>query len=241
MSFKSFQKFRILLASLPIIFFASCEKGEDKPINDKPLTYGFLSAILNEEKLINGTDTITVVNQMGYAVFLADPNVPNIFTEAGNVSLNDTALIKDANNKYLKVANNLNLNNTIKWKVSGAGNIPDFNVTDTVFFPSYNGAIPAFVDKNNGLNLLLDTATVKGADSVRIYIDDGGNNIVQKTFAATAGNVQIPPSELIMLNNVNNLTGYLGIYLYSGKLKAFSQKAFYFIRENRRGQSVNIY
>ena len=241
MSFKSFQKFRGVLAALSFIFMAACEKGEDKPINDKPLTYGYLSAILNEEKLINGSDTLTVVNQMGYAIFITDPNVPNIFTDAGNVSINDTTLIKDINNKYLKIANNLKLNTTIKWKVSGAGNIPDFNVTDSVFFPSYTGTIPAFVDKNNGLNLLLDTSTVKGADSVRIYIDDGGNNIVQKTFAANAGSVQIPSSDLMVLNNVNNLTGYLGIYPYCGKLKAFSQKAFYFIRENRRGQSVNIY
>jgi hypothetical protein len=64
---------------------------------------------------------------------------------------------------------------------------------------------------------------------------------VQKVFSAYAGNVQITSSELSALNSVNNLTAYLGVYPYVGELKAISNKAFYFIREKRKGQSVNIY
>ncbi len=230
-----------LLVIVPFLFFSSCQKKEDYPITEKPLLYGFLSAIQNQEKLISGSDTLTVINQMGYARFLGDPNIPNVFVDAGIVTLNDSELTKDVNNQYLKIANNLQLDNAIHWKVAGAGILPSFSFNDTIFFPSYIGALPSIVDKNAGLNLLLDTSTVKGADSVRIYIDDGGNNIVQKTFSATAGNIQIMPSDLSVLNTVNNQTAYLGIYPYAGKLKSISNKGFYFIREARRGQSVNIY
>jgi hypothetical protein len=205
------------------------------------LTYGYLSAILNNEKLISGSDTLTITNQIGYAHFFTNPNVPTVYTDVGTVSLNDSLLIKDANNQYLRTATNFQLNNAIRWNVTGTSSIPSFTFDDTLFFPSYKGLFPSSIDKNAGFSLLLDSSTVIGADSVRIYIDDGGNNIVQKTFGAKAGNIQLSSSELSQLNTVNNLTAYLGIYPYAGKLKAFSNKGFYFIREGRRGQSINIY
>ena len=54
---------------LHIVFFSSCKKKEDNVITELPQTFGKLSAILNEEKLINGSDTLLIVNEIGLAQF----------------------------------------------------------------------------------------------------------------------------------------------------------------------------
>lgn len=221
--------------------FLSCEKQKtDSEITEPPAIWGKLAAIKEHRKLFNGVDSITYTKEVAKAEFFLLPSNTNVFTDAGTVKINDFELIKDANSIYNKDATNLDFTQKVNWSATGKNAIPNINFVDTFKFPIYTGTLPFTISKSSGVSFYFDSLVVLHADSVRILIDDGFNHLVSKTYGAKVGNVTINASELTVLNNVADHNASLGIFPFNGKLKAFQSKGFYFIREQRYYQSLNI-
>jgi hypothetical protein len=240
-------KLSLLCCCLLLVSLYSCkEEGSTANPNIIPVVWGRLSAIMQENKVISGTDTVTTISQLAMAGFIASPSAPNSYTDAGKVTVNNIELIKNASNNYLVQASagqtpaDLEIGNKIEWHVAGSGNIPGVFYADAAAFPTYLPSLPYEITKANGLTFTLDSTTVTGADSVRVLIDDASGNMVQSTFSAGAGSVTIPASSLSVLSNVSDQTAAIAIMPYIGTVKAFQNKGMYFIRERRLFQSINI-
>lgn len=227
--------------------FASCNRDSTTTApTGNPIVWGKLSAIKQYNIVISGLDTVKRDSEIAAAEFISDPSTPHIFVDAGAVTINDIALDKDNTHQYTKVAapeqmlSSLGLNNGIVWHATGQGLIPPLSFKDTAAFPIYNPALPYDISKSNGLELVFDSTTVTGSDSVRVLIDDAKGNVVQKTFYAKAGQVNLPPTLLSALSLVSDQTAVIAIMPYIGTVKPVRNKGFHIIRERRIYQSVNI-
>ncbi|RYZ54178.1 MAG: hypothetical protein EOP49_05720 [Sphingobacteriales bacterium] len=231
----------LLITIFSAVFFGSCNKqGTDSVISGEPAVWGKLSAIVEDRKIISGADTLFEHYEIGRAEFLQHPDVPGIFSDAGDISINGIMLDRDLNNSYSKIVTELGIPDSLRWHVTGTSAIPNLSLRDTADFPLYTGPVPFEISKSAGYSILLDSTTLSRADSVRILIDDGGSNRVFRTYSARSGMIMISPADLSVLNTVTDQTGFIGIYPYGGEVRVTRGKGYFYSRESRIHQSINI-
>jgi hypothetical protein len=230
----------------PVVLLSCRDQSTDTGPVGNPVVWGKLSAIKQQHITISAPDTVFKSSEIAIVEFVSDQATPNVLADGGIVSLNHVELDKSPANQYTKTAMNgqnpatLDLDNNIEWHVAGFGSVPPISYKDLEEFPSYNVQLPYAITKSSGLELLLDSLTVTGADSVRILIDDARGNVVQKTFSAKAGSISMDAGLLSTLSTVADQTAVVAIMPYAGIVKPFRNKAYHFIRERRYYQSVFI-
>jgi hypothetical protein len=233
---------KYLLGSLYLLLLASsCNKNRvDSGPAVIPATWGKLSVVKEEIVKVGGTDTTVETNELAQAHFYADPRQSLALTDVGEVKINEQSLAKDNNLAYLKKSASLGIGDKIEWRVNGNGFVQQFIYRDTVLFPKYKGSFPTTINKSTGLWLQFDSTTVLHADSVRVWIDDTYHHIIEQTFSAKAGMVNLSAAALASLQTINDQTAIIAIMPYAGTVKVYSNKGFFFAREQRLYRSVNI-
>ncbi len=125
----------------------------------------------------------------------------NTMVDAGTVKLNNIALDKNTNLSYTKIAttgmtpSDLDIDGGVMWDVTGGNGIPAFTYTHTGAFPDFNGTVPTTITRADGVAFTFNATTTPDADSVYVMIVSGSGNVL-KAYAANAGPITIPGSEL---------------------------------------------
>lgn len=222
---------------------ASCNKKDDdnpdpgtNPGTTNPtpqLGVGTLVAI----KTVNTTDTpigpITTELGLGVAVFSSDNWAT--FTDAGALTLNGSALTKNANNSYVFMPSLTNpmgieFGSSVVWDVAGNGSTPAFSHTVQVPFPSV-GAITSSTDVSKA-GYTLSVASVNNADSVYFQVGE-----VVKALAGNARSCQFSASEL---SGISTGQSIIQVAPYKLSNAQYGGKTYYFINETTVSASANI-
>lgn len=244
MQMRPFLYFRYIIPILCVTTFSACDKNSSTAPTPTPGVWGQMIAGREYRTVIAGTDTAALYKETANALFYAQPNPPYSFIDGGHLQLNNTDIARLSSNEYYAESETgYGLSTHMQWHCSGNGNVPAGSYEDTSAFPSYTASLPYSIDKSSGVSFVLNTATIAHADSVRIIINDGtgsGSGYLELTYPADTGTITIPPAVLTSLADVNDHTGIIGVIPYSGIVKIFSNKGFYFVRESKYYQAVNI-
>ncbi|OSZ82722.1 hypothetical protein CAP35_05520 [Chitinophagaceae bacterium IBVUCB1] len=191
---------------------------------------------------------ISLISEIGTAVFYTTPG-GTTFADAGTVSVNGTALEKQTNNSYNKLAttgmtpSSLNFgsgsSSKSSWSVGGAGSVAAFSYDHMGTFPNYSGTLPTSVTKSSGVTLTLNSSTVSGADSVYVVIAAGSSSFT-KGYSATAGSITISTSDLSSLPTVSDNTALMQVCPFKYLINTIGGKKYVFIKEQAIVKNINI-
>lgn len=194
-----------------------------------PDSYGVLVAIKSiSYQEVAGIQIPIEVNTAS-ATFVSSPG-SSTFVDAGNVSLNNKELTKQANNSYVyqDLVNPLSFN-SVSWNVSGANGIPLVAYSDNRPWPSFSGfsTLPASVSKSAGITVTLGSA-VSNADSVYLIVASGDGKFAIKRAGGNAAEVTLTSADL---NEIGTGTGIIQLVPWSFKMEDVESKDFYFVLE----------
>ncbi len=204
---------KIAIIILGITFFISCKKKDnttpDNTTNPATTTGAFTTGsgtMGNLQSSYNvfdmGNGAITKDSSV-IATFFDAPSGPtqpnNIY--AGVVSVNNTILQFDANQKYYTdTTKNLNMNQ-LSWNIGGSGIVAAFSYSNNPIYPNYTSSNIASLDtciKANGISINLNGIT--NTNVYTLVSANQGSNYIQKYISSTSGSVVFSPSELVNFN-----------------------------------------
>ncbi len=154
-----------VLATLSVTLFTSCKKDKEVfptktqsngNFTEFSYTTPFFPTISDADGIliaaqVSNEKTVVVspfVNMYEYGMAKFTNTTGNFsnLADAGNVSVNDSLLVKAADASYLSTIStySLNFNNTIKWNVSGNGSVPTIS---NYFLPA--GSNPTYTNSIN--------------------------------------------------------------------------------------------
>lgn len=231
----------------------SCNKTDDAtPANNQPnpqtpvvndVDGALVSLKLNYSFSYPGIPPVPVEAQIGLATMFNNRNSSS-YVDVGAVSVNSNGLDKQGNNSYMKFATigqattDLGFSNGSSWNIAGGNGVTGFSYNHNVAFPSYTGELPTKVTRSSGVSINISSYT-SNADSVYVLIA-AGNQHVLKHYAASAGTVTIPASELSSLPVVTNNTGIIEVDPFRYNIQTINGKKYAFIKEYAKVAYVNI-
>jgi len=172
---------------------------------------------------------------IGVAAFYTPSNT-STFLDAGEVTLNSTALAKQSNNSYLLMPGTSNPSGIdfasgITWTISGQGDITGFTFEPTIAFPTV-GQINSGTTVNKSFGYTLQCASVADADSVIFMVGS-----VVKTVAGNANMCVFSSAELSSLQTGNSV-----VQIAAYKIQESNQNGqnYHFIKETVSSQSVTV-
>lgn len=198
--------------------------------------YGTLSAVKSVTY-----QTVPVVGQvevdlgLAVAVFFNGSDY-NSFVNAGTVTCEGESLAEQSNGSYVYTPTQTNptgidFSGNPDWSVSGSGDVPAFNHTTNIGFPTV-GAINSGTTVSSGSDYMLSVANVSGADSV-IYMMGGVVHTV-------AGNVTSYTFTSAEISGMGTGANYAQAAAYKIEEGTFSGKNFWFVNEKVVTQSITI-
>jgi hypothetical protein len=175
-----------------------------------------------------------------------NPSAPNTFLNAGNVSVEGTALTKQNNNAYVYTPGTtnptgINFDNNIAWSVQGNADVDQLNTSHLTNIPqiqkinvnanqSISGSLTVGLDNTANNNLFT-------ADSV-IFTLVGPSKAIVKTVAANNPSYSFTASEI---SSLGKGSGFVQMAAYDmEKITMPSGKNYYLIAEGVQTVSVKF-
>lgn len=251
---------RTLFNALPILILSAlalqaCNKEDDAPTpaapggggggnttNNNSTTpfYTDADAVLAAIR-VNTTQTTPVgefdiIIGGGSAFFSTDQF--STFQNVGNVSCNNEALTRQANNTYVHIPAataptgiDLTSSNEVTWNVAGGGGFDAFTYIHTGPFPAVGNITSAnTVVRSNGYTLA--ATSVAGADSVIFMVGNvtrtRPGNTTSHTFSAQD------------LAGVATGSSLVQVVSYTARPEDINGKRLYFVKETSRSRSVTV-
>jgi len=234
----------IYLLSLSVFAFVGCE--EDNPEPDNPddsnnsttVTPQFAGAdgTLVAVRTKSGVGPFAITTGVGVAVFSDNGDFTNP-VDAGDVSVNGTALVRGDNNAYYSIpgiANptGVNFNNGVDWAVSGSADVNAFTYSPAQRnFPGVNGINGAAVVSKSS-DYTLSANSITDADSVVFMVQD-----VLVTTEGTTTTYTFTAAELA---NIATGAGIVQVVGYNYETQTIDGKNYYFVKETVLTQFVTI-
>lgn len=241
--------FSVISASL---LFTACSKSDDGPAAPTttppttttpgtsapnfPGSAGVLWAVNTITSQTVAGFPIQFETGVGVAVFPADGNA-GTYVDAGTVSLNGTALPRQANNSYISVPSQTDPagidfgSGQTHWIVSGGNGIPSIDQSPTFLFPTVGElSSPTTVTRSNGYTL-----TALGISACDSIVFSVGN--VQKMKPSGTGSCTFTAAEL---SGLAAGTGILQVSPYKYGMQTIGGKQFYFGKQTTRTWSATI-
>lgn len=169
------------------------------------------------------------------------------FVDAGNVSVNDSALTKASNNSYAfapkgaSTGSDIGLNtggSTYNWIITGSGSVTAFTYAATGTLPAI-GKINSAKDINtaNSYTITL-SAPASNCDSI-IWLMAGPSGSVQHTTAAGVSSYSFTAAEVGSLGKGDN-AGLVQVAPYRVTDFTKNGKKYYYVRESCATKFVNL-
>jgi hypothetical protein len=256
------KKFLLATAALCAIYLSSCKKNETTnptpPANNPPQVntpsdgYGVIGVVKAQASYttpsVPGVPSMDIDYNIGtaFAAFSTSPGATT-FVDAGNVTVNDSALTKTTTNSYAftpkgaPTGSDIGLNTnttTYNWTITGSSNVAAFTHTATGSLPSI-GKINSAKDINtaNSYTITL-TANASNCDSI-IWVMIGPSGNVQKITGPSTSSCTFSAAEVGSLGKGDN-SGIVQVAPY--RISDFTKngKKYYYVRESCATMFVNL-
>ena len=198
-------------------------------------TYGVLVA----EK-INFTFTqallpvpVTLPSEIAFAAF-GNGTAANTFLDAGAVAVNGTALEKQSNNAYTKVATvgltpaTLNFDASTNWTMAGGSGVNALSYNYPSAFPSYTGTLPTSVTRSAGLTVPLGS-NLTGADSVYVQLSSGNVTVLRRLRGGSSAAV-FTAAQLAALPTTTAATAAIQVVPFRYLVTSLGGRAYAFVK-----------
>ena len=191
---KSVKYFFIL--QFVVLLFSTCKKKEDKSLSSTPPASSYPFSVLQTAYIYVDNSSTVTIDSSAMAAFSQNPtNVfPPTFVQAGNVSLNDSALY--FNSEAYENVFPINISQSLKWTITGSGTITPFTHSYIPSYPKYTGgnSLPDTCSKASGITLNISGVT-NLQNGITISISQGSSANATKQLSGN-GTVFFSASEL---------------------------------------------
>jgi hypothetical protein len=232
-----------LILLLIILFAASCEPIDD--INPSSLSAGVcgqLKATNYKDERVLASDTIRTAGGSASAYIYTSPGNNLSYADAGNIWVEDSALTKGTNNIYTFNEAPTWASNILTWKLRENNTANAWRYQDSTVFPTLTLPMPYEANKLQDLLIAIPADLRQSADSIRIYIADGGGvNSLTKTAAADTTTLAISAAEMSPFQTNTPIPGRISISAAKQHIAVINGKAYLFIKETKRSQDITFF
>ena len=234
----------IYLLSLSVFAFVGCEEDNPEPdtnddnTNNTTVTPEFSDAdgTLVAVRTKSGVGPFAITTGIGVAVFSDNGDFTSP-VNAGDVSVNGTALVRGDNNAYYSIPGiasptGINFNSSVDWVVSGSSDVDAFTHSPAQRnFPEVNGINGGAV-VNKSMDYTLSANSITDADSVVFMVQDvlvtADGSTTSYTFSAAE------------LSGIDVGTGIAQVVGYNFETQTINGQNYYFVKETVLTQFVTV-
>lgn len=225
------------LIFLTFLLLISCKKKEDAPSNEPipesetPVSsnssYDALFSSIQSYTKTSSTYAFSGTKAFGYyssKLINNDTYYSGDLRNIGTVSLNDIILKNKSNlsSYYYNDTTFTNFSPPYFWKILGSTEVDSFSYSNPNPPPTISIS-STFIDSiQTSIGATFQLKNISNCDLIRIYMNDGNTNSINKFYAGTDSLIYLSPSDLQNLDATAN--GNFVIYFYKNIYRSINSK-----------------